>query len=168
VRCYAGRAKLAATATRELFVASIDTVRELVRRDNGLAVVVTERPDGTPQTSVVNAGVLAHPVAGGDVVGLVARGNTRKRANLRRRPRATVVFRAGWEWAAVEGRVDMAGPDDLLDGVGVDDVPRLLREVFSAAGGTHDDWDEYDRVMAAERRVAVLVHPERVYSNPGS
>jgi PPOX class probable F420-dependent enzyme len=149
-------------------VASIESVRELVRRDNGLAVVVTQKPDGTPQTSVVNAGVLAHPATGGDVVGLVARGSTRKHANLRRRPQATVVFRAGWEWVAVEGPVDLAGPDDPLDGVGAEDIPGLLRAVFSAAGGTHDDWDEYDRVMAAERRVAVLVHPERVYSNPGT
>ena len=47
-------------------------------------------------------------------------------------------------------------------------VPQVLRDVFSAAGGTHDDWDEYDRVMAAERRLAVLVGPERVYSNPGT
>jgi hypothetical protein len=96
------------------------------------------------------------------------RGDTRKRANLRRRPRATVVFRAGWAWVAVEGPVDLAGPDDPLDGFDVDGVPQLLRDVFTAAGGTHDDWDEYDRVMAEERRVAVLVHPERVYSNPGT
>jgi hypothetical protein len=38
----------------------------------------------------------------------------------------------------------------------------LLREIFTAAGGTHDDWPTYDRVMAEERRVAVLVAPERV------
>jgi hypothetical protein len=42
----------------------------------------------------------------------------------------------------------------------------LLRTVFAAAGGTHDDWDEYDRVMADERRLAVLVRPRRVYGNP--
>jgi hypothetical protein len=35
-------------------------------------------------------------------------------------------------------------------------------EIFTAAGGTHDDWPTYDRVMAEERRVAVLVAPERV------
>jgi hypothetical protein len=35
--------------------------------------------------------------------------------------------------------------------------------VFVAAGGTHDDWDEYDRVMAEERRAAVLVTPTRIY-----
>jgi hypothetical protein len=37
--------------------------------------------------------------------------------------------------------------------------------VFAAAGGTHDDLDAYDQVMAAERRTAVLVEPRRVYSN---
>ena len=25
-----------------------------------------------------------------------------------------------------------------------------MRDIFSAAGGTHDDWDTYDRVMADE------------------
>jgi hypothetical protein len=41
----------------------------------------------------------------------------------------------------------------------------LLRDVFTAAGGTHDDWPTYDRVMAEERRAAVMIAPERVYSN---
>ena len=41
-----------------------------------------------------------------------------------------------------------------------------LREIFTAAGGTHDDWDTYDRVMREERRTAVVVTPSRVYSNP--
>jgi PPOX class probable F420-dependent enzyme len=149
-------------------MATIEYVHELVQRDHGLAVVVTQRADGSPQASIANAGVLAHPVRGSAVVGIVVRGDTRTHANLRRRPRATVVFRAGWEWVAVEGPVDLAGPDDPLEGFDAGGVPRLLRDVFSAAGGSHDDWDEYDRVMAAERRVAVLVEPERVYSNPGS
>jgi hypothetical protein len=34
--------------------------------------------------------------------------------------------------------------------------------VFVGAGGTHDDWDTYDRVMREERRAAVLVAPTRV------
>jgi len=149
-------------------VASIDYVRELARRDHGLAVVVTQRSEGSPQTSIANAGVLPHPVTGDALVGLVVRGDTQKHANLRRRSRATVVFRAGWEWVAVEGPVDLAGPDDPLPGLDADRIARLLRDVFSAAGGTHENWDEYDRVMANERRLAVLVHPERVYSNPGT
>jgi PPOX class probable F420-dependent enzyme len=149
-------------------MASIEYVRDLSGRDHGLAVVVTQRADGSPQTSIANAGVLMHPVSGDAVVGIVVAGDTRKHANLRRRPWATVVFRAGWEWVAVEGPVDLAGPDDPLEGLDAGRVPQVLRDVFSAAGGTHDDWDEYDRVMAAERRLAVLVRPERVYSNPGT
>jgi len=149
-------------------MATIENARDLAGRDQGLAVVVTQRADGSPQTSIVNAGVLAHPVSGDAVVGLVVQGNTRKHANLRHRPRATVVFRVGWEWVAVEGPVDLAGPDDPLDGLDAGRVPQVLRDVFSAAGGTHDDWDEYDRVMADQKRLAVLVGPERVYSNPGS
>ena len=41
----------------------------------------------------------------------------------------------------------------------------LLRAVFTACGGTHDDWDTFDRVMREEGRVAVLVTPTRVYGN---
>jgi hypothetical protein len=42
----------------------------------------------------------------------------------------------------------------------------LLRDIFRSAGGTHEDWDTYDRVMAEERRAAVLVAPRRSYTNP--
>jgi PPOX class probable F420-dependent enzyme len=138
----------------------------LVAADHGLCVVSTVRADGTVQSTVVNAGVLDHPVTGRPVVGFVVRGDTRKLVNLRARPRATAVVRAGWQWAAAEGPVELAGPGDPLDGLAADRLPRLLRDVFTAAGGEHDDWDAYDRVMAEERRTAVLLTPDRVYSNP--
>jgi PPOX class probable F420-dependent enzyme len=137
----------------------------LVPLDHGLVVVSTSRADGTIQSSVVNAGVLDHPIAGQPVVGLVAAGSSRRLVHLRERPRATVVIRAGWRWAGVEGPVDLAGPDDVLGDIAGDRLRLLLREIFTAAGGTHDDWDTYDRVMAEERRVAVLVSPERVYGS---
>ena len=60
----------------------------------------------------------------------------------------------------------LAGPDDPQPGVDADRLRRLLREIFTAAGGTHEDWDAYDQVMAAERRAAILLSPDRVYSNP--
>jgi PPOX class probable F420-dependent enzyme len=137
----------------------------LVTLDRGLCVVSTLRADTTIQSSVVNAGVLDHPFTGSPVVGFVARGGTRKLANLRARPRATVVVRAGWEWVTAEGPVDLAGPDDEFGDMDAEGIRLLLREIFTACGGTHDDWDTYDRVMAQERRAAVLVTPERVYSN---
>jgi hypothetical protein len=67
--------------------------------------------------------------------------------------------------AGRRGPVGIVGPDDSLDGFDEAGLPQLLRDVFTAAGGSHDDWDTYDRTMAAERRAAVLVTPERVYGN---
>jgi PPOX class probable F420-dependent enzyme len=146
-------------------MASIDDVRRLVGAEHGLAVVCTARADGTVQASVVNAGVLDHPVTATPALAFVARGGTHKLAHLRRDPRATLVLRSGWEWVAVEGAVDLVGPDDPLVGFAAAALPQLLRDVFRAAGGTHDDWDTYDAVMAEEHRTAVLVRPDRVYSN---
>ena len=75
--------------------------------------------------------------------------------------------RSGWEWQAVDGSAELIGPLDPHPSAPVD-VPALLRDVFRAAGGTHSDWAEYDRVMAAEQRTAVLVTPSRVYGNAGA
>jgi hypothetical protein len=147
-------------------VTDLSAFSRLVPREHGLVTVSTLRNDHTIQSTVVNAGVLDHPLSGVPVVGLVVRGGTRKLDNLRERRRATVTIRAGWEWATAEGPVELAGPDDPLTGVAGDRLRRLLREIFTAAGGTHEDWDTYDRVMAAERRAAVLLSPDRVYSNP--
>jgi PPOX class probable F420-dependent enzyme len=146
-------------------MSDLETVRRFVGLDHGLAVVSTLRADGTIRSSVVNAGVLEHPQRDKDVVAFVAAGSAQRLRDLRARPRATVVFRAGWQWCAVEGPVELAGPDDPLDGIDAERLRVLLRDIFAAAGGTHDNWDEYDRVMAAERRVAVLVDPERIYGN---
>jgi PPOX class probable F420-dependent enzyme len=138
----------------------------LVSGDHGLCVVSTLRPDGGIRSSVVNAGVLDHPATGQSVVGFVVRGTAHKLADMRSRPHATIVVRSGWQWTAAEGRTDLAGPDDPLAGIDAEGLRLLLRNIFKAAGGTHDDWDEYDRVMAGERRTAVLLTPRRVYSNP--
>ena len=133
----------------------------LVAADHGLSVVSTLRADHTIQASVVNTGVLDH--RGHQVVGFTTRGGTRKLANLRARPRLTVTVRAGWEWATVEGTAELIGPDDPAAGFDAEALRLLLRAVFAAAGGTHDDWAGYDRVMAEERRAAVLVSPVRLY-----
>ena len=140
---------------------------ELVALDHGLSVVVTMRADHSPHTSVVNAGVLAHPLTEADTVAFVAAGGTRKLTNLRADPTIAVVVRAGWRWTAVEGAAQLFGPDDRHPEVDDERLRLLLREIFTAAGGTHDDWDAYDRTMRDERRAAVLVTPTRTYSNPG-
>jgi PPOX class probable F420-dependent enzyme len=144
---------------------------QLARTENGLCVVSTLRPDHTIQASLVNVGVLPHPHTGAAVVGFVARGDAHKLTYLRTNPTITVVARADWDWATVEGTAEIIGPDDAPAGtrngspVTAEELRLLLREVFTAAGGEHDDWDVFDRVMAAERRVAVLVTPVRCYTN---
>jgi PPOX class probable F420-dependent enzyme len=145
-------------------MATLHDATEIARRDQYLAVVSTLRSDRTIQSSVVNAGVLPHPIGGADVVGFVTYGPT-KLANLRQRPNVSVTFRSGWEWATVEGQAELIGPNDVHPSVTGEQLRLLLRQVFTAAGGSHDDWDAYDRTMAEQRRTAVLVNPSRIYSN---
>ena len=138
----------------------LDPVRRIVAQDSGLASVAIVRADGTPHTSLVNAGVMEHPVSGAPVVAYVTYGPVKLR-NLRARPATSVLWRAGWRWAAVDGPSELIGPGDTDP----ESLRLLLRAVFTAAGGTHDDWDTYDRVMRDEGRVAVLVEPVKVYGN---
>ena len=144
---------------------TIENFAQLVVEEKGLVVMTTLRADLTMQSTVVNAGVMDHPVTGVRVVALVARGNSHKLAHLRARPQTTITMRAGWQWITVEGEASMIGPDDPADDYDAERIRVLLREVFSAAGGEHDNWAEYDRVMLADRRCAVFVTPTRVYSN---
>jgi PPOX class probable F420-dependent enzyme len=136
----------------------------LSRDDHGLAVVSTLRADHTIQASLINAGVLDHPSTGEPALAFVTYGRV-KLANLRQRPQVTTTFRAGWQWATVGGTAVLAGPDDPQPWLDPERLRLLLREIFTAAGGTHDDWPGYDRTMAEQRRTAVLITPSRIYSN---
>ncbi len=136
----------------------------LAAAEHGLAVVSTVRADATVQASLVNVGLLTHPKNGREVLGFTTYGKV-KLGNLRERPQLAITFRNGWRWVTVEGRAELAGPDDPQPWLTPDRLRLLLRGVFTAAGGTHDDWDTYDRVMAGERRAVVLIAPTRVYGN---
>lgn len=148
-------------------MASIDDVRRLVALDHGLASLATLRLDGSVHATVVNAGVVEHPLAGQPVAAFVARPGTLKLLHLRQTPVATLSWRAGWAWCTAEGAVELFGPDDPFLGGDPSSVPALLRAIYTAAGGSeHEDWADYDRAMVAERRVAVLLSPSRIYVNP--
>jgi PPOX class probable F420-dependent enzyme len=146
-------------------VTTLSDAVALAADESGLAVVSTVRADGSVQASLVNVGLMAHPATGESILAFVTYGRV-KLANLRARPAVAVTFRRGWQWATVEGTAELAGPADtqpwLADG---EALRLLLRDVFTAAGGTHDDWAEYDRVMAEQGRTVVVVSPTRVYSN---
>jgi PPOX class probable F420-dependent enzyme len=143
---------------------TLDEVMELAGREQYLAVVATLRADSTIQSSLVNAGALDHPSTGRPVLAFVTYGAAKLR-NLRARPQLAVTFRSSWSWATVEGNAELIGPNDLHPDVDAEQLRVLLRDVFTAAGGQHDDWDAYDRTMLEQRRTAVLVPPSRIYSN---
>src|SRR5262245_4388734 len=125
---------------------TLSSAWELSRADSGLAIVSTLRADQTVQASLVNTGILTRSE---QVLAFVTYGPV-KLANLRERPQLAVTFRNGWQWATVEGRAELAGPDDPRDGLDAEGLRLLLREIFTAAGGTHDDWDAYDRTMVEQ------------------
>lgn len=143
-------------------MADLEDVARMAAADGNLAVLAVARSDRTVQASLVSAGVIADPVDGAAGVGLVAGGGTAKLALLRANPYATVVFKHGYEWVSVAGRVRLVGPDDAGGDV---DVPSTLRSIYVAAGGEHDDWVAFDRTMAVERRCGVFVRADTIVSN---
>jgi PPOX class probable F420-dependent enzyme len=119
------------------------------------SIVTTIGSSGRPQSTIVRAGPFEGTMA------FVVRGDTAKLRNLQRDPRCTVLtVKLDWrQFATVEGTAEIKGPANME----AEALRLLLRAVFAAAGGTHDNWDEFDRVMLDEARAAVLVTPQRVY-----
>src|SRR3954470_2585327 len=111
----------------------LDLVGRLAAADQGLAVVSTTRPDGSVHSSLVNAGVFDHPVTKDPTVALVARGSAYKLKLFAAAGRANAEFRRGWALAAVEGPVDVIGPDHPAAGFYPGGVAQLLRDIFTAA-----------------------------------
>ena len=119
-------------------MSTMEDVRAFAAADNGLAIISYGRVDQSVHSSLVNAGVMTHPATDENVVAVVVRGNAIKLTHWRATPKANIVFRTSWSWIGVEGSVSIIGPDDL-NGFDPAAVPQLLRDVFTAAGGTHDD-----------------------------
>ena len=143
----------------------IEEVRAYLAKENGLAIVSTTQADGRVLSSVVNCGVINHPITGVPCVAFVSAAGAARLSHVRRGSQATIAIRRDWTWRSVTGPADLIGPGALPDGIDAEALRLLMREVFQAAGGTHDDFDEYDRVMANEERVAVFVVPERILGN---
>ena len=93
-----------------------------------------------------------------DGVGLTTVGRSLKERHLKRPPTCPVTIHHGPPWMTVEGKARVRTWDDTDP----ETMRRLLREIYMAAGGTHDDWETYDRIMREERRAAVAMVPERI------
>lgn len=146
-------------------MSTLEAVSTMLADESGLAVVSTTQADGRVVSSVTNCGVIEHPVSGEPSLAFVSMGGATRLGHIRRGSHVTVAIRRGWRWLSVTGPAELIGPEERPDGMDADALRILLRDVFHAAGGTHDNLDEYDRAMAEEGRVAVYVTPERILGN---
>jgi len=127
--------------------------------DNPQGVLTSFRRNGMPQLSIVTV----YPRDGG--VGVSITETRAKFKNLLRDPRCSIlVSHVDW-WSGFlvfEGRAEMnhsgnTDPEKL----------RLARRyIFSATTRRRSaDWDQYDRIAAADKRVALVLRPDHIYGS---
>ena len=146
----------------------LDHLRRFLADETGLATISTVQQDGRVLSSIANCGIISHPMSGIECVALVSVGTAARLKHVRRGSEVTISVRRGWNWVAATGKAELIGPDDNVDSVDAEALRLLLREIYQAAGGTHNDFDEYDAEMVRSRRAAVLVAPTRLIGNQPS
>ncbi len=138
-------ARSIATNTR----VDLEELLEFVRPRHHM-VLLTERSDGRPQASPVTGGI--------DDSGRIVVSSYRERAktaNLRRRPRASVVVLSddfGGAWVQVDGEADVVDARD--------DVEPFV-EYYRNIAGEHPDWDEYREAMVTQDKSLLRITPTR-------
>lgn len=119
-------------------------------RSNHRSVLITRKANGDPQPSPVVHGVDAR-----DRVAISTRETAYKVRNLRRDPRAVLcalpdAFFGGF--VVVEGDAEIVSLPQAME-----DLVALYRQI----AGEHPDWDDYRAAMERERRVVVVITPDR-------
>ena len=147
-------------------MSDIESFSNYLSEETGLVTVSTTQVDGRVLSSVVNCGMIEHPLTGDTCVAFVSGSKAARLKHIDRGSQVTITARRGWAWSSVTGPADLIRPEQVPESIDKEQMRLLLREVFHAAGGVHDDLEEYDRAMAQEGRVVVCVTPERVLGNP--
>ena len=125
--------------------------------DNPQGVLTSFRKNGMPQLSIVTV----YPRDGG--VGVSITENRMKFKNLMRDPRcALLVSHADW-WS---GFLVFEGTAELTHSGNAD--PETLRmarrHIYSATTRRRSrHWEEYDRITAGDKRVAMVLRPQHIY-----
>ena len=147
-------------------MSDIEIFSNYLSEETGLVTVSTTQVDGRVLSSVVNCGMIEHPLTGATCVAFVSGSRAARLKHIDRGSQVTITARRGWAWSSVTGPADLIRPEQVPETIDKEQMRLLLREVFHAAGGVHDDLEEYDRTMFQEGRVVVCVTPERVLGNP--
>ena len=125
-------------------------------RGRSQGVLTTIRANGRPQLSNILF------VSGDeDMLRISVTDDRAKTRNLRRDPRASLYVPGDnfYQYVVVEGQADLtpvaADPHDAT----VD----ALVAYYKAAIGEHPDWEEYRASMVTDKRLLVVLRPERAY-----
>ena len=131
-------------------------------RDRNQGVLVTIRRDGRPQMSNI---IYTMEPDGSTRVSVT--GDRAKTKNLRRDHRAElyVVGDSFWQYAVLDGTVQLSPPASAPDDAVVDELVDVYRQI---RGEDHPDWDDYRRAMVDERRVVLNFHPATAYGLLGT
>ncbi len=137
----------------------LDPQIEQFIHDNPQGVMTTFRRNGMPQLSIVTV----YPRDGG--VGISITETRIKFKNLLRDPRSSVLISHEDWWSGFlvfEGIMEMqhtgnTDPEEL----------RLARRnIFSATTRRRSSgWDDYDRKVDADKRIAMILRPDHVYGS---
>ena len=127
--------------------------------DNPQGVLTAFRRNGMPQLSIVTV----YPRDGG--VGISITETRAKFKNLLRDPRCSVlVSHVDW-WSGFlvfEGRAELTHSGNA----DAEALRRARRHIFSATTRRRSaDWEQYDRITAADKRVALVVRPDHIYGS---
>ncbi|MDA0797079.1 MAG: TIGR03618 family F420-dependent PPOX class oxidoreductase [Chloroflexi bacterium] len=136
---------------------NIDDLTPLLAQ-NQVVNFSTYRRDGRQQMSLVTVGRV------GDALAFTTRQRNAKYANLLRDPRCAMMVMSPdlRVYAVLDGDAQVVGAHNS----DADTLRATLRDVYRAsAGKEHPNWDEYDAVMAEQKRVAILLAPTRMYAH---
>jgi len=121
-------------------------------RHNHRGVLAVTRADGKPQMSPVSGTVNPD-----GLLVVSSRETAYKVRSLQARPYAAYCGFAdqffGKPWVQIEGPARIVTPPDAME---------PLVDYYRSISGEHPDWDDYRAAMERDRRVLILITPERV------
>lgn len=137
---------------RKLATADVVTLPELLDfiRPRHRMVLTTFRAGESLQSSPVTGGLDAQ----GRIV-VATYPQRAKSANIRRRPRASVVVLSDefdGPYVQVDGHAEVVDLPEAVEG---------LVEYFRSVAGEHPDWEEYRKAMVDQRKCLIRVTPQR-------
>ena len=94
-------------------MSDIEKVKNHLAEETGLATVSTTQADGRVLSSVVNCGIVEHPIKGETCVAFVSSGKAARLKHIDRGSQVTISIRRGWTWSSVTGHADLIRFENL-------------------------------------------------------